>query len=68
MDENKDKIVVNVRWHDGYLEEFEATEVRFGHALLWMRLSNDKNRHIPLIGNVRWFSTTPESHEKIIKE
>lgn len=65
MDE-KNTITVNVRWHDGYLEEFKASEVRFGQALLWMRLANGQNRHIPLIGNVRWFSTNPESHEKII--
>lgn len=43
MDNNK----VYVRWHDGYLEEFEATEVRFGCDLLWMRLANGANRHIP---------------------
>lgn len=39
MDE-KNTITVNVRWHDGYLEEFKASEVRFGQALLWMRLAN----------------------------
>ena len=27
--------MVTVRWFDGYLEEFEATEVRFGSDLLW---------------------------------
>jgi len=59
-----DKIIVNVRWQDGYLEEFKAIEVRFGSDLLWMRLKNGSNRHIPL-RSVRWFSTTPESHEKI---
>lgn len=55
-------ITVNVRWFDGYLETFECSEVRFGSDLLWMRLSDRKNRHIPL-RNVRWFSSTPESHE-----
>lgn len=55
-------ITVNVRWNDGYLEVFEASEVRFGCDLLWMRLQNGGNRHIPL-RSVRWFSTTPESHE-----
>ena len=59
-----EKIIVNVRWHDGYLEIFECSEVRFGSDLLWMRLSNGGNRHIPL-RPVRWFSTTPESHENI---
>ena len=55
--------IVNVRWNDGYLETFEATEVRFGCDLLWMRLSNGENRQIPLRG-VRWFSTSIESHAK----
>lgn len=64
MDQN---ITVNVRWWDGYLEEFEATEVRFGCDLLWMHLSNGRNRHIPL-RHVRWFGLDPESHEKITRE
>jgi hypothetical protein len=55
--------IVNARWFDGYLETFEATEVRFGSDLLWMRLKKGDNRHIPL-RSVRWFSTIPESHEK----
>lgn len=55
-------IKVSVRWHDGYLEEFDCEEVRFGSDLLWMRLVNGKNRHVPL-RSVRWFSQTPESHE-----
>jgi hypothetical protein len=53
--------IVNVRWHDGYLETFEAIEVRFGSDLLWMRLSDGQNRHIPL-RSVRWFSLSKESH------
>ena len=56
--------VVTVRWFDGYLEEFEATEVRFGSDLLWMRLSNGQNRHIPL-RQVRWFGMPEESHQKV---
>lgn len=28
------QIQVTVRWHDGYLEKFECTEVRFGCDLL----------------------------------
>lgn len=56
--------VVTVRWFDGYLEEFEATEVRFGSDLLWMRLLNGHNRHIPL-RQVRWFGMTIESHQKV---
>lgn len=55
-------ITVNVRWNDGYLEAFEAAEVRFGSDLLWLRLSKGGNRHIPL-RQVRWFSQNPESHE-----
>lgn len=54
---------VTIRWLDGYLEEFDATEVRFaGSDLLWMRLENGSNRHIPL-ANVRWFGLGVESHE-----
>lgn len=53
---------VTVRWHDGYLEEFDAEEVRFGSDLLWMRLSDGKNRHIPL-RSVRWFGMSKESHQ-----
>ena len=60
-------IQVNVRWFDGYLETFEAEEVRFGSDLLWMRLKSGKNRHIPL-RTVRWFSVTPESHEHVREE
>ena len=60
----KNITTVNVRYNDGYLEVFEATEVRFGRDLLWMRLVDGGNRHIPLGGGfVRWFSTYPESHE-----
>ncbi len=55
---------VTVRWQDGYLEEFEATEVRFGSDLLWMRLSNGQNRHIPM-RSVRWFGMSKESHGTI---
>lgn len=60
-------VQVVVRWFDGYLERFTATEVRFGCDLLWMRLApigtdgEAENRNIPL-RHVRWFSTTPESH------
>lgn len=54
--------IVSVRWHDGYLEEFKATEVRFGSDLLWIRLVDGKNRHIPL-RSVRWFGMTQESHQ-----
>jgi hypothetical protein len=52
---------VHVRWWDGYLEVFAATEVRHGCDLLWMRLANGENRGIPLRG-VRWFSLSVESH------
>lgn len=53
---------VTVRWHDGYMETFRATEVRFGSDLLWMRLEDGNNRHIPLRA-VRWFGTSIESHQ-----
>jgi len=52
---------VSVRWYDGYLEEFDCSEVRFGCDLLWIRLDDGDNRHIPL-RSVRWFSVSPESH------
>ena len=53
--------IVTVRWWDGYMEEFECTEVRFGCDLLWMRLTNGQNRHIPL-RQARWFGMSVESH------
>lgn len=57
-------IKVNVRWFDGYFEEFQAKEVRFSCDLLWIHLENGQNRHIPL-RQVRWFSIYPESHEEM---
>jgi len=59
--EEGENMKVNVRWLDGYLEYFEAIEVRFGCDLLWLKLK-DSNRHIPL-RQVRWFSLSEESHE-----
>ena len=49
------EIIVTVRWFDGYLEDFKCKEVRFGSDLLWMELSEGKNRHIP-VRQVRWYS------------
>lgn len=57
------EIIVHVRWLDGYLERFEANDVRASAQVLWMRLTIGQNRSIPL-SNVRWYSTTPESHER----
>lgn len=57
--------IVTVRWFDGYMEEFEAVEVRFGSDLLFLRLSNNKNRQIPL-RHVRWFGLSKESHQRDI--
>lgn len=62
--EENQKNHVSVRWHDGYLEEFDATEVRFGSDLLWLRLCDGQNRHIPL-RSVRWFGMSHESHATI---
>jgi hypothetical protein len=56
-------IAVSVQWEDGYMEQFDASDVRFGCDLLWMRLESGSNRHIPL-RSVRWFSVNPESHEE----
>lgn len=55
-------IVVTVRWHDGYIERFEASEVRAGCDLLWIRQAEGGERQIPL-RSVRWFSRSVESHE-----
>ena len=55
--------IVTVRWHDGYLESFNAVEVRFGVDLLYFELTGKcTNRHIPL-RSVRWFSVHPPSRE-----
>jgi hypothetical protein len=62
MQQSED-ILVYVRWIDGYLEKFEAAEVRFGADLLWIRDQRGQNRHIPL-QSVRWYSIYPESHER----
>ena len=59
----KEPIQVTVRYRDGYREEYEADEVRFGADLLWIRLADGKNRHIPT-REVRWWSIYPEDHEK----
>lgn len=61
----ENEILVTVRWFDGYLESFKCKEVRFGSDLLWMRLQDGKNRHIP-VRQVRWYSVNPESHESTI--
>ena len=53
--------IINVRWWDGYLETFEATEVRSGCDLLWLRLVDGPERNIPL-RHVRWWSGSRESH------
>lgn len=60
--EEKKINTITVRWWDGYKEDFRATEVRFGSDLLWMRLEDGNNRHIPL-RMVRWFGTSIESHQ-----
>lgn len=54
---------VSVRWFDGCMEEFDATEVRFSSDLLFLRLADGKNRHIPL-RQVRWFGMSKESHQE----
>lgn len=54
--------IITVRWFDGYMEEFEATEVRFGSDLLFIRLITGQNRQIPL-RHVRWFGMSIESHQ-----
>ena len=61
-EEDKKINIVTVRWWDGYKEDFRCTEIRFGSDLLWMRLEDGNNRHIPL-RMVRWFGTSIESHQ-----
>lgn len=56
---------ISVRWFDGYLEDFEAVEVRFGSDLLWMKLTNGKRRAVPL-RCVRWFDPG-ENHQKEVQ-
>jgi len=58
-------IIVTVRWWGGYLETFDCEEVRFGSDLLWLRLKNKQNRHIPT-RHVRWYSVNPENHERTL--
>ena len=41
-------IKASVRYWDGYKEKFKCKEVRFGCDLLWMRLIDGDNKHIPL--------------------
>lgn len=56
-------IEIVIRWIDGYKETLHCKEVRFGIGLLWCKLDSGANRHIPL-GQVRWFSTDPDSKER----
>jgi hypothetical protein len=46
---------VEVRWFDGYLEEFTCKSVRAGNHHLWMLLDSGKNRWLPN-KEIRWFS------------
>lgn len=52
-------IIVNIRWHDGYRERFECSEVRSGAQRLWLMQTDGHDRSIPLMGNVRWVSVDP---------
>lgn len=65
--EQADINTVSVRWFDGYMEEFEVTEARFGTDLLFLRLTDGRNRHIPL-RQVRWFGMSKESHQGLTGE
>jgi hypothetical protein len=62
LEEGERMMQVFVRWWDGYSETFEATEVRGGAYLLWMRLKDGHERCIPL-NQVRWYSKSIESHQ-----
>lgn len=52
---------------DDYSEEFEATELRSGGYLLWMRLLSGIERSIPLI-QVRWYRRSVEDEISITNE
>lgn len=54
---------VTVRWFDGYMEKFAATEVRGGGSILWLRQIDGNERVIPLT-QVRWYSKSIESHQE----
>lgn len=44
---------VTVRWWGGYIETFDATEVRAGAYMLYIKFNDDEHR-IPL-QQVRWY-------------
>ncbi|MDR0434628.1 MAG: helix-turn-helix domain-containing protein [Gracilibacteraceae bacterium] len=54
--------IVTVRWLDGYLEGFQATDVRFDGYFLRLRLDSGGARIIPLVG-VRWFRQGAEDSQ-----
>lgn len=56
-------ITITVRWHDGYMQSFDVTEVKEGFDLLRFCLQDRRTVDIPM-RNVRWFSRNPESPEK----
>ena len=47
-------IEVSVRWLDGYSKTFKASDVKLGTDLIWMKLEDERNIHIPM-WEVRWF-------------
>ncbi len=57
-------MTLQVRWLDGYYEEFDCLEIRFGAYLIWCKLKDGGNRHIPA-PQVRWYGVYPESHAVI---
>ena len=65
--QSEDINVVTVVWWDDYTETFNCTEARSSCDLLWMRLENGANRHIPL-RQVRWFSTSTADVEPCLSE
>lgn len=55
---------VTVRWLDGFVENFECSEMRFSPGFIWLVLSIGVSRWIPT-QNVRAFSVDPDS--KMVK-
>ena len=54
------KFIVTIRWSDEQLKRFECIgKPGIGPYLLWMKLTDGKNRHI-LLRHVKWFSYLEE--------
>lgn len=65
--EDRQPFFVNVRWMDGLLETFySVTDYRASASNLWLVFSDHRHRNIPLV-SVRWWSSSVESHETVLR-